>query len=103
MSLLQGTPEVQKLPKNVQEASKKLIDDHSDETKLRTTFEAYLAMEGKEVETAVREFCRRVKQDGVKAFDKCTDVSSEDKERLAEATAILDEFNGGDGSIFVSL
>lgn len=60
-------------------------------------------MEGKEVENAVKEFCRRVKQDGAKAFDKCTELSSEDRERLAEATGILEEFNAGDGSIFVSL
>ena len=103
MSLLQGTPEVRKLPQNVRDASKKLVDDHNDETKLRSTFEAYLAMEGKEVEDAVKEFCHRVKQEGVKAFDQCTDISSRDKELLAEATGVLDEFNAGDGSIFVSL
>ena len=103
VSLLQGTPEVQQLPQNVRDASKKLVDDHTDEIKLRSTFEAYLAMEGKEVEDAVRAFCLRVKDQGVKAFDQCTDISSQDRELLAEATGVLDEFNAGDGSIFVSL
>ena len=103
VSLLQGTSEVQQLPKNVRDASRKLVEDHNDETELRSTFEAYLAMEGKEVEDAVKKFCRRVKQEGVKAFEQCTDISSQDRELLAEASEVLDEFNAGDGSIFVSL
>jgi len=103
VSLLQGTPEVQQLPQNVRDASKKLVEDHNDETELRFTFEAYLAMEGKEVEDAVKKFCRRVKQEGVKAFEQCTHISSQDRELLAEASEVLDEFNAGDGSIFVSL
>lgn len=103
MSLLDGTPEIQQLPRNVRESSQQLVQDQKDDTKLRSTFEAYLAMEGKEVEDAVKQFCRRVKQDGVKAFEKCSDVTSEDRERLVEATGVLDEYNPGDGSIFVSL
>jgi len=103
VSILQGTPEVQQLPQNVRDASKNLVEDHNDETKLRSTFEAYLAMEGKEVEDAVKAFCRRVKEQGVKAFDQCTDISSQDRKLLAEATGVLDEFNAGDVSIFVSL
>jgi hypothetical protein len=102
-SLLKGTPEVQQLPQNVQQATSDLIEDHNDETKLRSGFEAYLAMEGNEVETAVKKFCQRVKTEGVKAFEQCSDVSQEDKQRLVEATGILDEYNSGDGSIFVSL
>lgn len=103
VSLLNGTPEIQKLPSNVQEASKELIEDQKDESKLRSTFESYLAMEGDEVEIAVKDFCARVSQNGVKAFDKCTELSTEDKERLVEAASILEEYNPGDGSIFVSL
>ena len=102
-SILKGTPEVQQLPENVIKATRELIEDHKDEGKLRSGFEAFLAMEGDEVKTAVNKFCKRVKTDGVKAFDECSDISQEDRERLVEATGILDEFNSGDGSIFVSL
>jgi isopropylmalate/homocitrate/citramalate synthase len=95
--------EIKQLPEDVQRATAELIEDEEDETKLRSAFEAYLTMEGKEVESAVKEFCQRVKSQGVEAFGSCTDVSSEDRERLVEATGILDEYNPGDGSIFVSL
>lgn len=61
-------------------------------------------MEGFEVEKAVKAFCERVRKEGVDAWSQVgTEISTQDKKNLTEAVSILDEFNAGDGSIFVSL
>lgn len=102
-SLLASTPELSRLPSDVRKAVGRLTGDIEDEGKLRAGFEAFISMEGAEVEEAVKAFCERVKKEGSKAFDNASTISQGDKERLAEATGILAEFNAGDGSIFVSL
>ena len=113
-SLLLSTPEISQLPTKVKESIKALITDpkHGDkkgdvtnDTQLiRNGFEAFIAMEGDEVEKAVKAFCARVKKEGVDAWSQVgTDISSQDKKNLTEAVSTLDEFNPGDGSIFVSL
>lgn len=53
---------------------------------------------------AVNSFCARVKKEGVDAWSQVgTEISTQDKKNLTEAVSILDQFNSGDGSIFVSL
>lgn len=102
-SLLTGTPEISQLPSDVRAVVDDLVGDVEDEKKLRTGFEAFIAMEGSQVKQAVDNFCKRIKDEGADGFKGAPDVCDEDRERLAEATSILAEHNPGDGSIFVSL
>lgn len=60
-------------------------------------------MKGKEVETAVKAFTARVQKEGVEVFKGLSKIGKEDKERLVEATGVLEEYNPGDGSILVAL
>lgn len=113
-SLLLSTPEIQQLPTPVKDSIKALItnpthgdkkgDVTDDNQLIRNGFEAFIAMEGGEVQRAVKAFCARVKKEGVEAWSQVgTEISSRDKENLTEAVGILDQYNAGDGSIFVSL
>jgi len=59
-------------------------------------------MEGDEVKAAVEAYTKRVGSEGVQALD-VIGIEKEDKENLVDALKVLDEFNGGDGSIFASM
>lgn len=113
-SLLLSTPEIGQLPTKVKDSIKALItspqhgdkkgDVTDDNQLIRNGFEAFIAMEGDEVKKAVKAFCARVKKEGVDAWSQVgTEISSQDRKNLTEAVSILDEYNAGDGSIFVSL
>lgn len=113
-SLVLSTPEISQLPAKVKESIKALITDpkHGDRVGdvtddnhlIRNAFEAFIAMEGPEVKKAVKAFCARVKKEGVDAWSQVgLEISTQDKKNMTEAVSILDEFNAGDGSIFVSL
>ena len=105
--LLESTPELKSLPASYQEQIKPLQSTSSpsgEEGKklLRSAFEAFISMDGPEVEKAVKTYTDRIAKEGAGAFGSAG-ISKDDKERLVEASKILAKYNPGDGSIFASL
>lgn len=113
-ALVLSTPEISLLPPKVKETIKALVseteggdkigDVTNENTLIRNGFEAFIAMEGPEVEKAVKTFCARVKKEDVAAWSMLgMEISTREKQNMTEAVNILDQYNAGDGAIFASL
>jgi len=106
---LLSVPEIKLLPDSAKEAVNNFLANpvsqggDGDWGNLRGVFEEFISMSGPMVEKAVNAFCDRVKRDGADALRDVSEVTQDDKARIAEATGILDQYNRGDGSIFASL
>jgi hypothetical protein len=104
-SFLSATKEISQLPQKVQDSVQAFTssgDDEKAQESLRACWRAFVEMEGDEVKDAVKAYTRRVGNEGVQAFDGVS-IVKEDKENLVDALKVLDEFNGGDGSILASM
>lgn len=109
-SFLASTPEVQSLPQAVRDKVNAFVGEgktgegEADREELRACWREFIGMEGKETESAVHAFTKRVGQEGADAFEGVGEgLGGDERRNLVQAVRVMEKFNSGDGAIFSTM